>query len=78
MSNSDFNTGGSDVYVERSSQSWFGRIGNAFKAILFGLIIVVGAAILLLWNEGRAAKTYAALACGAHALARRRAPPRPA
>jgi hypothetical protein len=28
MSNSDFNTGGSDVYVERSSQSWFGRIGK--------------------------------------------------
>ena len=69
MSDGNFNTGGSDVYVERSSQSWFGRIGNAFKAILFGLILVVGAAILLFWNEGRAAKTYAALAEGAGLVA---------
>ena len=69
MSDGNFNTGGSDVFVERSSQSWFSRIGNAFKAILFGLILVVGAAILLFWNEGRAAKTYAALAEGAGLVA---------
>ncbi len=59
------NSDGSDVFVERTTQSWFGRIGNAFGAILFGVILVIGAAILLFWNEGRAARTAAALAEGA-------------
>jgi len=66
MSDGNFdNSGGSDVFVERTSQSWFGRIGDAFKSILFGLILVIVAAILLFWNEGRAAHTAAALAEGA-------------
>ena len=39
------------------------------RRFCFGLILVVGAAILLFWNEGRAARTYAALAEGAGLVA---------
>lgn len=66
MSDGNFDSsGGSDVFTERTTQSWFGRIGNAFKSILFGLVLVIAAVVLLFWNEGRAARTAAALAEGA-------------
>lgn len=65
MTDGDFNVGGSDVFVEQTSRSWFGRIGGAMKSIVFGLVLIIAAAALLFWNEGRAAKTAAALAEGA-------------
>jgi len=43
--------------TETVSTSWFSRLGNSFKNILIGLVLVIGMAILLFWNEGRAVKT---------------------
>ncbi len=50
-----------DQYTETTSESWFGRLGNSIKGILFGLLLFVLAFPLLFWNEGRAIKTYRAL-----------------
>ena len=43
--------------VETTSTSWFSRLGNSFKNIFVGFLFVIGAIILLFWNEGRAVKT---------------------
>lgn len=40
-------------FKEVTNQSWLGRIGNALKGILFGLILIIVSFILLFWNEGR-------------------------
>ncbi|EKD26342.1 MAG: hypothetical protein ACD_79C01246G0002 [uncultured bacterium] len=50
-----------DSFKEISNQSWFSRIGNAFKGILVGFIVFIAAFPLLFWNEGRAVKTYKTL-----------------
>ena len=50
---------GGDSYSESSSQSWFERLGNAFKGILVGLVMIVVAFVVLFWNEGRAVRTAA-------------------
>lgn len=43
-----------DSVTEVTQTGWFSRIGNAFKGILFGLILLLGGIGLLWWNEGRA------------------------
>jgi hypothetical protein len=50
-----------DSYTEVTEQSWFSRIGGAFKGIIFGLLLFLAAFVLLFWNEGRAVKTYKTL-----------------
>ena len=50
-----------DSYSEVSSQSWFSRIGNAFKGIIIGLLFFAGSFFLLFWNEGRSVQTYKTL-----------------
>ncbi len=50
-----------DSFTEVTSQSWFSRIGNAFKGIVVGIILVVIAFPLLFWNEGRAVKRHKTL-----------------
>lgn len=52
-------------YTETTSRSWFARIKDALFKIVVGLILLVVAAVLLFWNEGRAIKTYRALVEGA-------------
>ena len=52
------------TYTQTTTQSYFSRIGNAFKGIVIGLILVIGAAALLFWNEGRTVKRYKALGEG--------------
>ena len=47
----------SDSFSEVSSQSWFGRLGNAIKSVLLGIILFVVSFPLLWWNEGRAVHT---------------------
>ena len=47
--------------VEVESQSWFGRIGNSIKGVLFGVILGIVGVILLFWNEGNYVKTEAAI-----------------
>jgi hypothetical protein len=46
-----------DSFSEVTSESWFGRLGNAIKGVLLGLILFVVSFPLLWWNEGRAVKT---------------------
>lgn len=54
-----------DSYTTVTSESWFSRIGGAFKGILFGLILF-GIAFPILWfNEGRAVATARSLDEGA-------------
>ena len=43
-----------DQFSEVTSESWFGRIGNSIKGILFGIILIPVAVFLLYWNESRA------------------------
>ncbi|MCL7488102.1 MAG: TMEM43 family protein [Desulfobulbaceae bacterium] len=50
-----------DSYTEVTSQSWFSRLGNAFKGIVAGIILIAIAFFLLFWNEGRAVKRYQTL-----------------
>lgn len=54
-----------DSFSETTHRSWFQRIGDSIKGVLFGLVLVIGAGAMLFWNEGRAAKTAAALNEGA-------------
>src|SRR5215470_7840525 len=59
--------GGSDVsdsFTEVTSTSWFSRIGQSIVGVLFGIVLVVGSAVLLFWNEGRAVQTARSLAEG--------------
>lgn len=46
-------------------QSWFSRIGGAFKGILIGIVLVVVAFIVLFINEGRAVRRHKTLQEGA-------------
>ncbi len=59
---------GNDSFTEVSSQSWFSRIGNSIKGIIFGIVLVIGSVILLFLNEGRAVKTAESLQEGAKAV----------
>jgi hypothetical protein len=57
-------SGVGDSFTERTRTSWFSRIGKSFVAVLIGLILTVGASVLLFWNEGRAVQTARSLAEG--------------
>lgn len=57
-----------DSFTEVTSKSWFSRLGNAFKGILAGIILVVIAFPLLFWNEGRAVKRHKTLEEGGGAV----------
>jgi len=65
---SDAVGGGGDEFTEMTSKSWFTRIVESLKAILIGIVLVVLSAVLMFWNEGRSAKTAAALGEGAGAV----------
>jgi hypothetical protein len=54
-----------DIFKETTSRSWGSRIKGAFSGILFGLVLFIGAFVLLFWNEGRAVQTYKTLQEGA-------------
>jgi hypothetical protein len=51
-----------------TSTSWFSRLGDSFKNILLGFLFVVGAGVLLFWNEGRAVHTEQSLKEGQSAV----------
>jgi len=57
-----------DSFTEVSQESWFGRLGGAFKGILVGLILLIVAFPLLFWNEGRSVKEYKTLKEGGGAV----------
>lgn len=58
-----------DVSESRTSRSWFARIGDSLRAIVFGLVLFIVAIVLLAWNEGRAVTTARALEEGAATVA---------
>lgn len=45
------------AYQETTRTSYGKRVGNSFKGIGGGIVLFIGATILLWWNEGRAVKT---------------------
>ena len=55
----------SDDFVEVTSKSWFEKIIDSLKAIIFGLVLVIASGVAIFWNEGNSAETLAALAEGA-------------
>ncbi len=54
-----------DKHTVVTRQTWFSRLGDAFKGILVGLLLALGAVALLWWNEGRAVLTAQGLTEGA-------------
>ncbi len=40
-------------FTEVTEEGWFSRLGNAFKGIITGIIMIPLAVVLLWWNEGR-------------------------
>ena len=54
--------------VERTSTSWFSRIGGALTGALFGLALLIGAIVAMFWNEGRSVATYQSLQEGLAAV----------
>ena len=57
-----------NLITEVASQSIFGRIGKSFVGMLIGFVILIGSAVLLFWNEGRAVATAKSLREGAAAV----------
>jgi tetratricopeptide (TPR) repeat protein len=53
-----------DSFTEVQHESWFSRLGSAIGGVVFGLILLAGAATLLFWNEGRSVKRYQTLDAG--------------
>ena len=51
--------------TEVTEESWFSRLGGAFKGILFGIVLFILAFPLLFWNEGRAVRRAETLKQGA-------------
>jgi hypothetical protein len=53
-----------DSFTETTHQSWLSRLGQSVMGVLIGLALIVGAAILIFWNEGRAVQTARSLTEG--------------
>lgn len=45
------------AYQETKTTGYGTRVGNSIKNVLMGFVLIIGATILLWWNEGRAVKT---------------------
>jgi hypothetical protein len=57
-----------DTFTEKTSQSWFSRVGGSFAGALVGIVMMLVAFPLLWWNEGRAVHTAQGLTEGAGAV----------
>jgi hypothetical protein len=55
----------SDTYTETTTKAWTTRIGESFKGIVGGIVLIGLSCFLLFWNEGRAVQTAKSLAEGA-------------
>jgi hypothetical protein len=58
----------SDSFSVVSSESWFSRIIDSIKGVLFGLVMFAAAFFVLYWNEGRAVRTAKSLTEGLGAV----------
>ncbi len=54
--------------TEITNRSWFSRLGNSLKGVLFGILLFIIAFPVLFINEGRAVRTARALTEGAGAV----------
>jgi len=50
-----------DHFTETSSQGFGSRLANSFVGLLIGPLLVIGAIVLLGWNEGRAVQAIVSL-----------------
>ena len=49
------------MHVEETNTSWGSRVGQSFKVILFGFVLIIASIALLFWNEGKTIKREKAL-----------------
>jgi len=54
-----------DSFSEVTGESWFGRLFDSIKSVLFGLLLFFVSFFVLFWNEGRAVHTARSLEEGA-------------
>jgi hypothetical protein len=54
-----------DTFTEVTTKGWGSRIIESIKGVLFGLVLILGSAAGLFWNEGRAVQTQRSLTEGA-------------
>lgn len=54
-----------DEVSEVQQTGWLSRLGRSFVGVTVGLLMIVGAGVLLFWNEGRAIETAQSLTEGA-------------
>ncbi len=47
--------------IEKTSTSWFSRLGGTLTGAVFGLALLIVAIVALFWNEGRSIATYKSL-----------------
>jgi hypothetical protein len=64
MADGDDTVSTSDETSEVEESSWLERLGQSFVGILFGIVFIIGACVLLFWNEGRAVATAKSLTEG--------------
>ncbi len=57
-----------DSFSSVSSQSWFSRLFESIKSVLFGAVLFILSFPLLFWNEGRAVRTARSLEEGLGAV----------
>jgi hypothetical protein len=54
-----------DQVMDVEQIGWLRRLGQSVLGVLFGFALIIGAVVLLFWNEGRAIRTERSLAEGA-------------
>ncbi|MBV9239088.1 MAG: TMEM43 family protein [Xanthobacteraceae bacterium] len=57
-----------DTFSQVTSTSWIARLGRSILGVLIGIVLIIGAIVLLFWDEGRAVTTARSLAEGNHAV----------
>jgi hypothetical protein len=50
-----------DHFTETTTQGFGSRFGNSFAGLIIGPLLVIGAIVLLWWNEGRAVQAIVGL-----------------
>ena len=58
----------SDQFTKVTSENYFQRIGSSFGGMVFGIILILIACAMLLWNEGRAVDAKRSLNAGRQAV----------
>jgi len=55
-----------DVFTETTSRGFFSRLGGSLIGLLIGPLLLIGAIVLLCWNEGRAVEAIIGLNAAAN------------